>query len=260
MNIIFYFSGTGNSLSVSKYISEGIENAKIDSIINIKEYNIEEYSKVGFIFPVHYTHAPNFIVSLLKDISLRELQHVFIIATFSGSRGYATRDVYKALLHNNKQAFIQEFIVHMPGNYILEYGAFPIWYQNIILKKAEKRLKEILNSIINKFPTEPIKPNLISRIYKKKGIEKPKEFSKIGKQFYTNKNCTLCGMCKGICPTQNIVFENNKVIWNEKCSQCMACIQWCPNKAIEHPMMKKLRKQYTNPFIKIEDMRGKSYE
>ena len=24
-----------------------------------------------------------------------------------------------------------------------------------------------------------------------------------------------------------------------KCAQCMACIQWCPQNAVSHPLMKK---------------------
>lgn len=251
--IIFYFSGTGNSYAVANKVADGLGETELISIINIEDITIEKYSMIGFVFPVYYIHAPEIVIRKLNNFKFNSSQQIFIIITHGASWGYALSDVKSRLaIVDNKT--IQEFRVNMPGNYILEYGAIPQFYQKIILRKADKKIKQIVNFIIHNKPTKPITPNLLARIFKRNGDGKTQVFHDLGKCFYTKSNCRHCGVCEKICPVKNIEITDGKLIWGSKCQHCMACIQWCPHNAIAHPALNNKRKRYTHPDISLQQL------
>ena len=54
-NIIFVFSGTGNSLWAAKKISEELEDCEVISMGRQKEYTLtNEYDTIGFVYPTYY--------------------------------------------------------------------------------------------------------------------------------------------------------------------------------------------------------------
>ena len=65
---IFYFSGTGNSLSVARKIANGIGESEVIAIPNVinKIKNIESET-VGFVFPVYGWGLPRIIVDFIKS-------------------------------------------------------------------------------------------------------------------------------------------------------------------------------------------------
>ena len=252
--IIFYFSGTGNSFAVSRLVANKLEETEITPIAKIKNYAIAEYDTVGFVFPVYYIHAPEIVVHSLSGIKFNQFQQIFIIATYGGSWGYALSDV-RFQISSNGAKNIQEFRIKMPGNYILEYGASPLFYQKTLLNKAEKNLTHIVNTIAYKRPTKPISCNLLARLFRHNGDRKINSFHDMGTKFSVKESCQSCGICQKICPVENIKMSNGNIVWGNKCQQCMACIQWCPYHAIAHPLLKGNRKRYTHPDISLQQLR-----
>lgn len=74
------------------------------------------------------------------------------------------------------------------------------------------------------------------------------------KLFLAKDNCTACGVCEKICSVKNIEIKNGKPSWKNSCEQCMACIQYCPNGAIEYGEKTIGRKRYNNPNISLKEM------
>jgi len=66
--------------------------------------------------------------------------------------------------------------------------------------------------------------------------------------------CTGCKLCEKICPMHNIIMVDNRPQFGGNCERCLACIQWCPMKAIEYKELTQKRKRYTNPNIKASDL------
>lgn len=248
-NIIFYFSGTGNSYSIAKGIQKEIGGTILAPLLKAKDYKAAEYNIVGFVFPVYYIHVPEIALRAIKGISLRKGQQVFAIATYGGSWGYALQDIREAL--SDKDVILQEYKIRMPGNYILEYGAFPRAYQEYILKKAEIQINKIAGSILENKTTGYIEPNLIARISHSRADKQRSLFGELGSEFYAKDQCVHCYQCMKLCPTKNITISEGNLIWGSKCSQCMACIQWCPQSAVSHPLVKKNRRYYTNPNVVV---------
>ncbi|AMP20679.1 hypothetical protein AZF37_05350 [endosymbiont 'TC1' of Trimyema compressum] len=52
-----------------------------------------------------------------------------------------------------------------------------------------------------------------------------------------------------ICQVNNITLKEKKMVWGILCTQCMACIQWCPQNAISHALIKNKRSRYIHPYV-----------
>jgi len=215
---------------------------------------MEKYDAVGLVFPVYYIHAPEIVIRCLENVRFRKSQRVFMIAAYAGSWGYALSDVRHELA-KNREIDMQEFRARMPGNHILEYGAFPRFYQDRIIKKAMKQLEGIASAIIHHKITKPIAPNLLAVWFKRNGDKMIQTFNESGTKLHANENCRNCGICQKICPVGNIVAANSNIVWGKYCQRCMACIQWCPHNAIRHPDLKESRKRYTCPGVVYQQLR-----
>jgi len=66
--------------------------------------------------------------------------------------------------------------------------------------------------------------------------------------------CNNCGLCMEACPVGNIVITNGKPDFRHNCEQCMACIQLCPNKAIDYKGKCTKRNRYRHPDISVNEI------
>ncbi|MCF2702640.1 4Fe-4S binding protein [Enterocloster clostridioformis] len=57
-----------------------------------------------------------------------------------------------------------------------------------------------------------------------------------------------------ICPAKNIEIINGFPSFQHRCQQCMACIQLCPQNAINYKNKTQKRQRYHNPNISIQDL------
>ena len=121
-NIIFYFSGTGNSLQVAKDIAEKIGECEV---INLAKYDTNEKinaERVGIVFPVYFWGVPNIIKVFLKKIELQNNPYIFAVATCGGTVGASLIQI-NDLLRLKNQKLHAGFAITMPENYIVYYNA-----------------------------------------------------------------------------------------------------------------------------------------
>jgi MinD superfamily P-loop ATPase len=57
-----------------------------------------------------------------------------------------------------------------------------------------------------------------------------------------------------VCPIKNITIINKSPIFNHHCEQCVVCIQFCPQKAINYKNATQKRRRYTNPEISYKEL------
>lgn len=74
--------------------------------------------------------------------------------------------------------------------------------------------------------------------------------------FSCDEVCSGCQTCVKICPVGNIELNKGKPSWKHRCEQCFACLQWCPNEAIQFREGTRGNGRYQNPLIDIEEMMG----
>lgn len=257
-NIIFYFTGTGNSLAVAKEISEQLGDTQLISISKALKSEPFDFigKKVGFVFPSYYACTPSIVKRFIAGINLKDVQYIFGVVTFGGSYGM-TLDQLRQAIAKSGGTLNAGFSVRMPGNYIDNYGAWPLAIQKFVLKRKTKKVKKIVSVIkINGFTHIP-KGSFILRSTEKKDLEILDSFGSMAKNYHTNDKCSNCGVCEKVCPVNNIKLTDSHPMWGDNCEHCVACIQWCPQKAIEYADKTSERTHYHNPEVTLSDLMSK---
>jgi ferredoxin len=249
-NIVFYFSGTGNSFKVAKTISKELENCTIASMA--KPFSVtKQYDSIGFVHPVYFWGLPKIVIEFIKNIHLENNKNTYYysVATYGGLAGNAVYQIYELLLNIHAIRLNYGQKLHMFANYVAAYDMSS--KSEAITKKSDKKLIPIINAIKAK---KNNKVNKLTKIFESMNKKFVETVSDMDKDFSVNANCTSCGLCKKMCPVQNIEMINNKPQYRHHCEQCMACIQYCPQKAINYKNVTQNRRRYTNPEINRDEL------
>ena len=255
---IFYFTGTGNSLSVARNISNELGDTELISISKVINENINlDAPKIGIVFPVYIWGMPKIVVDFVQKLKISKDQYVFAVATCAGQPG-ETLIQLQNLLQKGGTDLHAGFAVKEAPNIIQKDNnlikiATLIERTNKISRSGKERLLEIVDAIRNKKEHKPETSSMLlnkfGNIMYEGGISRINTFG----QFWTDENCSLCLNCQKICPSNNIETINGKPHWNQNCEFCQACIQWCPKEAV-HIKNEDPKRRYHNPEIKIKDM------
>lgn len=248
--MVFYFTATGNSLYIAKRLDE-----KPVSIVQASRHNQTEISDgcVGIVFPIYAGRAPKIVIDFLKNSTIKT-DYLYFIGTY----GNSDSAICKTLPEECKRLGIQiDYIntISMVDNYL------PVFDMEQEMKKdkdIEKKINEIIAdiSVQKKFIPKPTKQGL--RLAKQVWVmEKLRLMVNDGSQLKLDtKKCSGCGICKKVCPLNNIIIGNGIAVRkNAKCEYCLACAQHCPQKAIT---MKRGEKnpnaRYRNEHITLQEI------
>lgn len=252
--IIYFYTGTGNSLWVARKLAEKIENSELFPITLTGSGRIDTDSKkIGLIFPVHIWGIPSPIIDFLNRLETDASKYYFAIAVNAGQVA-ATLIQLKDLLQKKNYKLSSGFSICLPSNYIPWGGAEPQEKQQDRFANALDKINRIALSVRTSEEKEPEKgpawQNIFfSAIYRASYSRVPG----MDKSFFADEKCTNCGICEKICPAHNIMV-NGKPAWQHRCEQCFACIQWCPEEAIQYGRGTAKKKRYHHPEIALIDM------
>lgn len=257
--MIFYFSGTGNSLYATKYIAENCNEKQISISAAVSkgnyEYNLNDNETIGFVFPVYAWAPPRMVIEFINKLKLNNLNnnYTYSIATCGANIGNTMKVLDKALQEKGL-ALDSAFSLAMPNNYILA--------GNVDSKDAEARKLEKTQARLNTI-SSVIKKRKKGEFYLVKGI-----WTFIGtvvinpmfmkhaiktEKFYALNNCNGCGICAKVCNCNNITVDK-KPKWGNNCSQCLACLHYCPKHAVQYGKNTEKKGRYTNPNINVNEM------
>ncbi|ABR55191.1 4Fe-4S ferredoxin iron-sulfur binding domain protein [Methanococcus vannielii SB] len=256
-NTIYYFSGTGNSLYLSKKLAERLKDFEVKSIKNAVQNNdyVCNCEKIGIIFPVYCLGIPEIVERFIENIHIENNPYIFCIANYGGEYGGAYFQLSE-LLNKKGKILSANFGIKMPDNYVVLLNSPKKHNIEKILDNADIMIEKVAKSI-----DASENNNFGMQLFKKIGYKViypfwKRNLSKFDKSFKVSKNCNLCGTCKLVCPVRNIDIKDGHIIWKHGCQDCMACIQICNKKAISR-WLSKYNRQYFNPRISTaEYMRG----
>lgn len=254
--IIFYFTGTGNSLFVAKEIAKNLEDAQIVAIPNAidrESFVYRGYSRVGFVIPLYFMGIPVMVSNFINKVQIPDANYIFSVVTRASTKGLVFTEINKHLIKKGKKLNYGRYI-SFPDCYIRWVQAIDNESQAKIFDKVKVNLEIIKQELLQEkifVEREGKLLNITSIVINK--VWKAK-LSSINKTFKVNGDCTQCGICIRICPAKNIRLESNAIKWGNKCEDCMACVQVCPNKAIYFNLKTRNKRRYRNPNILSEEL------
>lgn len=256
---IFYFSATGNSLAVARSIAAGIGEAELVSIPGVMAGEIDmAVPKIGLVFPVYAYGMPRIVADFVRKLKLDKNNYVFAVATGGGTPANTLIQL-RRLLRKRGGDLDAGFAVKEANHTPLSKEDFLIKSMSRIAGKqpltSRERLPEIIEVIKNnrkhRSETSSRVAGFIGDLLYKMAIA---TFKTADRDFLIDEKCGLCQTCIRICPRQNIKIEANKPTWHHNCESCFACLEWCPNEAIQYKNVTQNQKRSHHPGIKVSEV------
>ncbi len=268
-NVIFFFSGTGNSLRVARIIAQKIGNV---NLIPMKaqplKIDLSTAETVGFVCPVYEWDIPKPVKNFIENLNIPTNAYIYAVVTYVAIHGRCFETVNKILRQKGMRLLYGRAIKSV-GSECIAYEPFPSPKRKVPKtdKVARKVGLEISNRKIRRFPKMSPVARMLYKPLMQPFINVQHEFDK---GFYTNDKCISCHLCQRICSLNNITFDNNRPVWNNKCIGCNACVVYCPTKAIQYNTPQAYRElnniitrrlglpdkrtRYHNPHITANDL------
>jgi ferredoxin len=256
--IIYYFTGTGNSLAAARAICACLGDCELVSIPTLAGSPAEivpAADRVGIVCPVYDFGLPSIVAEFAQRLDLSGSGYSFAVLTMGGMGGSALHQLDHIIrLHGGSQ-LDASFTVRMPGNFVPLYNPPQGQKQEEILTSAQERIDEIAGIIDKGLMVRPGTSPLTSllKYFTYAGFIKTVHES--DKAFIADEKCTACGTCARVCPVENIVMAHERPSWKHHCELCLACMHFCPVAAIQMGSKTATRGRYTNPSVTIADMK-----
>ena len=249
-NLIFCFSGTGNSLKAAKDIAEHLGDTEI--VLMKGGHKISgAYNRIGFVFPCYAGGVPKAVIEYISqlEITADSADWFFSVVTCGGSERDSLPMLRDALLRKGISLDYGRAL-HTVGNYIAMYPLKPGVSET--LNAAESEMAAYVGEIKEKLKTSIGKVSLGVALFYKGGNF---YFKTRAKKLAASDACTACGMCEKLCPTGSIKVTDDKPAFRRQtCAQCMACLQWCPAEAINCGSETIGRTRYHHPDVQAEEL------
>ena len=249
--LILYFSGTGNSKYVAEFFAAHM-GAACHSIEEDLDFSrmISASETIAFCYPIYVSRVPEIMREFVSAYA-NELKgkRVIIFCTqhvFSGDGARAFLDLLPR--DHIKVQYAEHFL--MPNNIsnLFFYPSTSERKVNIYAEKTRLKMEKVCQDIkggrIKKrgFSAGSRALGAIQAVF----LRPTEKLAK--RKIFLSKNCNFCGLCAKVCPTENLLFAEERITHQHKCTMCYRCVNDCPQKAISIILPGKVRRQYRAKF------------
>lgn len=256
--VIYYFSGTGNSLAVAKMIAAGLGDCEVVPIASLRDNPgviTPDSERIGIVCPVYFSGLPLMVAEFAGRVDYSHCRYTFAIVTFGGSgSGPALRQLESLIVNGHGRGLDAGFSVKMPGNYILMYSPPAGKKQADLLASADLEVAKII-PVIERCEHRDLPRAFFTKLLH---IVAYPWFASHARnkaqQFTVTSACTSCGTCVKVCPAGNIDLRQGKPVWKNQCEVCCGCIHLCPAGAIQAGPRTAKRQRYRNPSVRILEL------
>ncbi len=212
---LYVYTGTGNSLWIARQLALELKEATLEFMPYLSKDLKVEADGVGIIFPVHIWGLPMRVIRFINHLQVKPETHFFALAVNAGQPA-ATLLQLKKLMSTRQLPLAMGYSFVMPSNYIPWGGPGPIDTQQRRYREAQEKV--------------------------------------LDKNFWVDDKCHSCGICAKVCPAADVEMSNGKPAWLHRCEQCLACLQWCPQEAIQYGKKTVKYPRYHHPEVILQNM------
>lgn len=247
--MVFYFTGTGNSLHAARVIAQttGDDVTSMAECLKKGRTVFAPDERLGFVFPVYFMGLPDLVRRFLERFTLAggAPGQIYIVTTCGFYPGGAAKQAAGIL---KKKGLLNVACYSVKTTHI--------WTPHCSFKdKAQvgKRLGEAEQSIF-----AAAQNILYKRGGKGRGggglsarLMRPLyERARQTHRFSAGDTCIGCGVCARNCPSEAIEIREGRPVWTrEKCSLCLACLHRCPKFAVRYAGKSCCHGQYLHPCV-----------
>ncbi len=258
--ILYYFTGTGNSLAVARAIADRLPETELVPIpmllLDGEKIRAETDANIGIISPLYAMGLPGIVVRFFDILDLSDAGYVFSVVTEGGTYGSPTGQI-SALTKQSGHDLNAAWWIRMPDNYI-PLSAPPAKPEQKTIREAALRKVAVLTEAVRERRPRHIDLTPTGKLLRLV-MYKPfmKKIPAFGKKFVVSSNCNGCMLCVDICPVNNIrILPKGKKEWLDHCEGCLACLQYCPVEAISCGGKTDERPRYHHPNVTAADMKA----
>ena len=254
--MIFYFSGTGNSLMTARRIAGAIGGECIDitGIVNGSSPmpSPAPGEPVGLVCPVYFFVLPDIVNRFISTLTPPGRGHyTFGAVTYGTMSGMATAEM-RRLFATRGIVLDAVFSVRMVDVWT---PMFNLSDSAACLRRTDAAIPKIDNMI-----------NKIRARANKRNPSLPAALAPLGRKVYDGQRatrhfrlaadrCIGCGLCARGCPAKAISMEEDKPLWTkERCTLCLRCLHRCPAFAIQYGSNTASHGQFINPYINPREL------
>ena len=247
--MVFYFTGTGNSL----YIARQIEEDPVSIPQAIHEANlVYSADSIGIIAPVYGHEVPPMVKDFLKNAEFHT-DYFYMILTYGNRHGGAA-ELAQKLCGECGIPVNYINVIRMVDNWL---PGFDMNEQVAIDKCIPQQLAPILADI-------QVKKNAISPVTDTDRAAHQQFLAGISKMsadawqhlICVTDACIGCGICEKVCPSASIHVADGKAVHTPgNCQTCLGCVHACPQKAIGLTIPEKNPDaRYRNEHISLQEI------
>lgn len=263
--VVLFFTGTGNSLYIARQLAgKDGEILSIPQLVKNKQYEIEA-DEIGLVYPIYGHMPPHMVREFIKKVRLNS-RYKFAVLTY-GNRKCNAVEIWDDISRKAGNAF----------DYIASIVMVDNWLPNFDMNeqmKVDKHIPQNLACISkdvndNRRWLEPVteeERQQHQEFLKRSGIDAKNGFILKSENCFTATDaCIACGICTYVCPRGNYDLKSGGVEMQGDCEFCFACIQNCPQRAIQFARQeegafpsgteKNPNARYRNEHVSLADLK-----
>lgn len=252
MRLLFlYFSGTGNTDYVTRYLARKLVDAPVEVELRSMEHQLAEHVRdfdvLAAGFPVYACDSPGFFRAYLSRLPPGEGRGAFAYCTKGAFAGRAVarslqrlaRKGYAPLAGGSVTMPGTDGLAFLPKNSRMARMAQEKDYDH--LKDADRladQMATVLSNLQAGHSVEtlglplpprssvPLSDRLWAFLYEAIG-----DYARA--RLRADERCAGCGLCVQLCPVDNVDLRDGRSHFGDHCPLCMRCIHACPQEAIQ---------------------------
>ena len=249
--MIIWFSGSGNSFAVARKLAEKTQ----DTLLHLNDAPAADLSGekvIGLVYPTYSYDAPLKVKEMLGSIRFPKDAYLWVVVTCGSTPGNSIFTVRKILQQQDVEIAYSR-IISMPDSSAVCFGN-DAHGQAAKLDAVPAQLEQIAGEINGRVRRLEHAGRTFSGTTVNSKLFFPIATAAVKQDVNTDK-CIGCGICAKVCPNGNITVVDKKAKVGPHCTQCLSCVHFCPQQAMEirHRPTKK-ENQYHHPDVKVKDL------